>query len=73
MSRITQQVVYAGGQSRNLQCGCGWSTRGSVREAQKLFLLHRKHCKKCGPLLNPQDFFNQFDRVSFDELYVCFH
>ena len=64
MSR-KQEIVYDGGQARNMKCGCGWSRRGSPREVQNLFFLHRRHCKQCGPLLNPKDVVKHFDMVSF--------
>lgn len=39
----------AGGQTRTLICGCGWSCRKQLQEANKLFKLHKKLSHKEKP------------------------
>lgn len=36
-----------GGQRRTTQAPCGWVRRGSVREVNNLFKIHKRHCDIC--------------------------
>jgi hypothetical protein len=39
-----------GGQRRTMETPCGWRRVGSVREVNKLFMLHKRHCDICKQL-----------------------
>ncbi len=71
---MAAKPIDHGGITRVIQAPCGWTTKGSIREANAKLRLHNKLCKKCSnvpitiPEYNPtcvSNGLNRFNRKGY--------